>query len=166
MKDLIEDWRQNRSAHLNAFKKVLSKISTKKSKELDKMATEFDQEVFEEIDCLSCANCCKTIPPILNKTDVKRISSHLKMKEATFIKHYVTIDEDQDQVMNQSPCPFLGVDNYCGIYEVKPKACREYPHTHQKGFLAKKKLHLQNVATCPAVFHVLKNIEIRLSGGR
>ena len=139
-------------------RKKINKLNDRNKKELDAKVARLHQEVFSELDCLSCANCCKTIPPILNNTDVTRLSKHLKIRESDFVNRYITIDEDGDQVMNQSPCPFLDDQNFCLVYENRPKACREYPHTNQKGFLARKRLHLRNSETCPAVFEILNKI--------
>lgn len=75
---------------------------------------------------------------------------------------YVIFDEDDDMVINSSPCPFLGSDNYCSIYEARPKACREYPHTDEGTFSRNLRLHQPNAHYCPAVFHILEEMERKL----
>lgn len=45
---------------------------------------------------------------------------------------YLRVDEDNDKVFKSMPCPFLGEDNLCSIYDIRPKACREFPHTDRK----------------------------------
>ena len=128
-------------------------------KKLNQIADDLHHEVFRSINCLDCGNCCKTIPPIVNDTDVKRIAKQLRIKPNDFKTIYTTIDEDGDTVMNQTPCPFLGTDNYCSIYEVRPKACREYPHTGDLTFWKNTRLHADNAAVCPAVFHLLERLK-------
>ena len=86
-------------------------------------------------------------------------AKHLGMKTAAFEAQYLRVDEDKDWVLQQLPCPFLGTDNYCSIYDVRPKACREYPHTdrvkqHQILHLTEK-----NAAICPAVDHIVQRME-------
>ncbi|WP_231496775.1 YkgJ family cysteine cluster protein [Prevotella sp. 10(H)] len=53
------------------------------------------------------------------------------------------------------PCSFLLPDNYCSIYESRPKACREYPHTDRKKFEQIFKLTVKNTETCPIAYEVL-----------
>jgi Fe-S-cluster containining protein len=53
----------------------------------------------------------------------------------------------------------LGDDNYCAIYESRPKACREYPHTDRKKFFQIYKLSVKNASTCPIVYEVMEGIQ-------
>lgn len=116
------------------------------------------QEAFSCIDCLQCANCCTTTGPLLTDKDIQRVAKHLRLKDVDFVSQYVRIDEDNDQVFKSMPCPFLGSDNYCSIYDHRPKACREYPHTDRVKQHQLLNLHVKNVRICPAVEHVLKTI--------
>ena len=72
------------------------------------------------------------------------------------------LDEDNDYVLQSVPCKFLGVDNYCSIYEVRPKACREFPHTDRKKFQQISNLTLKNVAICPAAFNIVEAMKKRI----
>jgi hypothetical protein len=69
------------------------------------------------------------------------------------------IDEDKDYVLQSVPCTFLGADNYCSIYDVRPKACREFPHTDRKKFQQISHLTMQNVAICPAAFNIVEEMK-------
>jgi Fe-S-cluster containining protein len=60
------------------------------------------------------------------------------------------------------PCTFLGADNYCSIYEVRPKACREFPHTDRKKFQQISNLTLKNVAICPAAYAIVEAMKKRI----
>jgi Fe-S-cluster containining protein len=161
MRDLTYEWKLQKTASYQKFKKVISRLKIHRGKKLDVLADKIHKEVFSEIHCLDCANCCSQIPPILNRTDVSRISKHLGLKEDQFYSQYVKVDEDGDTVMQKIPCPFLLEDHSCSIYEFRPRACREYPHTDQMEFSGNMKLHLKNVAFCPGVFHILSRIETR-----
>jgi Fe-S-cluster containining protein len=88
----------------------------------------------------------------------------LKLKPQLFIAQYLRIDEDQDYVLQSVPCSFLGADNYCSIYEVRPKACAEFPHTNRKKFHQISALTEKNVAICPAAYKVVEAMkkEIKL----
>jgi Fe-S-cluster containining protein len=86
------------------------------------------------------------------------------MKPQQFIDTYLRLDEENDYVLQSVPCTFLGADNYCSIYEVRPKACREFPHTDRKKFQQISNLTLKNVAICPAAYNIVeamkKNINL------
>jgi hypothetical protein len=129
----------------------LKRITTKN---LDDYFQETHEEVFENIDCLSCANCCKTTSPIFYNRDVERLAKHFKMRPGEFIDKYLKIDEDKDYVLKQAPCPFLGPDNYCSVYDSRPNACREYPHTDRKRIAQLLDLTYKNTFVCPAVLEI------------
>jgi Fe-S-cluster containining protein len=145
-------------------KQLVSKLKKKKPKDLDNFVSNYNDEEFERIDCLNCANCCKTISPIITDQDVKRLSKTLKLKQDKFIEQYLYVDEDGDYVFQQTPCPFLMDDNYCFVYEDRPKACREYPHTDRKRFYQILNLSLKNVEVCPIVFNVFEKLRKKYIG--
>lgn len=123
---------------------------------------ELHDETFEKIDCLNCANCCKTTGPLFTNKDIERIAKHFKMKPSQFIETYLRIDEDNDYVLEQLPCPFLADDNYCLIYDVRPKACAEFPHTDRKKFHQINNLTLKNTEICPAAYQIVEKMMERL----
>ncbi len=143
-------------------KKFFEKLKKKPPKHLDVLMEELHEAEFERTDCLTCANCCKTTGPLVTDKDVARISKHLRIKEQKFIETYLRVDEDNDFVMQTLPCPFLGADNYCSIYDVRPKACREFPHTNRKKFQQISNLTLKNVAVCPAAFNIVEEMKRRV----
>ena len=143
-------------------KNLLTSLKRVKPRQLDSLMHDAHEKAFSCIDCLECANCCTTTGPLLTDTDIKRVSKHLRMKDAEFVEQYVRVDEDGDQVFKSMPCPFLGADNYCSIYEHRPKACREYPHTDRVKQHQLLKLHLKNAEICPAVDQVLEDVKTRL----
>lgn len=144
-------------------KKFFAKLKKKTPKHLDSLMLELHDNEFQKTDCLSCANCCKTTGPLFTDKDIERISKHFRMKSQQFIKTYLQLDEDNDYVLQSVPCPFLGIDNYCSIYEVRPKACREFPHTDRKKFQQISNLTMKNVAICPAAFNIVEEMK-RLLG--
>lgn len=130
-----------------------------KGKKLDELFHNEHEKVFKKIDCLSCANCCKTTSPIFRDVDIKRIAKGLKTSEKKFISEYLHLDEESDYVLNQSPCAFLDLDsNKCNIYEIRPLACREYPHTDRKNMHQILGLTQKNLDVCPAVVEIIENI--------
>lgn len=135
------------------------RLKRKTPKNLDAVTQQLHDEAFEEIDCLTCANCCKTTGPLFTQTDINRIAKHFKMKPATFIDTYLRVDEDKDYVLQNVPCTFLGADNYCGIYEVRPKACREYPHTDRRKITQIASITIANTAICPAAYQIVERMK-------
>ena len=123
------------------------------------MMQELHEKEFERTDCLSCANCCKTTGPLFTDKDVDRIAKYLRMKPSRFLEQYLRMDEEGDYVLKSVPCAFLGADNYCSIYEVRPKACREFPHTDRRKFQQISHLTLKNVAICPAAYHIVEEMK-------
>jgi len=146
----------------NENKKFFAKLKKRPPKKLDYLMNELHEVEFEHTDCLKCANCCKTTGPLFTKADIERISKHFRQKPQLFIEQYLRIDEDNDYVLQQVPCAFLGEDNYCSIYNVRPKACREFPHTDRKKFHQITDLTLKNVAICPAAFNIVEIMKKRI----
>jgi uncharacterized protein len=139
-------------------RKFLSRLRKKDSRKVDDMFHSVHYEVFEEVDCLKCANCCKTTSPIFYQNDIERLAKALRIKPGDFIETYLKIDEDGDHVLESSPCPFLDHENYCKVYDDRPKACREYPHTDRKKIVQITDLTLKNSLVCPAVFEMLERL--------
>ena len=147
----------------NENKKFFAKLKKKPPKQLDYLMQELHESEFSRTDCLKCANCCKTTGPLFTDKDIERIAKHLKMKVWQFIEQYLRLDEDKDFVLQSVPCTFLGTDNYCSIYDVRPKACREFPHTNRKKFQQITNLTLKNVAICPAAFNIVEEMKKRIN---
>lgn len=148
-----------RSRRQELLKKV-QQLKNKKNLRLDEKIQALHYEAFEQIDCLQCANCCRTLGPRLKDRDIRRIARFLRLKPAAFIKLYLRLDEDGDFVFKNMPCPFLGDDNHCFVYDVRPEACAAYPHTHQTGQHKLLTLTLKNAETCPSVVFILDRLEL------
>ncbi|ATA76496.1 conserved hypothetical protein [Capnocytophaga canimorsus] len=145
-------------------KKFFARLKKKPPKDLDYQVQQIHDEVFENTDCLQCANCCKTTGPLFTNTDIERIAKHLRLKPQDFVSRYLYIDEDKDYVFQTLPCPFLDAENYCLIYEVRPKACREYPHTDRKKIYQISALTMKNTEICPAAFEVVERMKAKIKG--
>lgn len=140
-------------------KTFFKQIKKRRYNELDQHVQALHEDIFEEIDCLECANCCRTLGPMITNKDIERLSTALRIKEQDVIDNYLRIDEDGDYVFKSMPCPFLCSDNYCSVYKYRPKACREYPHTNRKRFIQISNLAIKNAETCPAVYEILEQLK-------
>ncbi|GAA4735302.1 YkgJ family cysteine cluster protein [Flavisolibacter ginsenosidimutans] len=156
----LHNWQKRSKDKQKLFKNFLAKAN--KNKVL-KALPQLHEEAFEKIDCLQCAACCKNYSPRFKTPDVKRISKHLGMKESLFIETYLRVDEEGDFVVKASPCPFLGDDNACSIYDVRPSDCHRFPYTDEDVIIKRQSLTLKNSSFCPITFYVLEKLEQQLS---
>ena len=140
-------------------KKFFKKLKGLKPKILDQNIHQLHEEIFACADCLECANCCSTTGPLFTDKDIGRIAKYLKIKPSEFTEKYLRIDEDKDYVLQQVPCTFLYEDNRCSIYNVRPKACREFPHTDRTKQYQILNFTQKNVAVCPAVYHIVEKLK-------
>lgn len=141
-------------------KRYLQRLKQKPPKHLDELFEQLHEEVFADTDCLVCANCCKTTSPIFTDKDIERIAKYLRMRPSELVERYLHLDPDQHYVLNSAPCAFLGADNYCTIYEVRPRACAEYPHTNRKRMAQILPLTLENTRVCPAVERIVAQLRV------
>ena len=162
MQDVINNLPKRAKDKYKENKSFFKKLKKKPPKQLDYIMVELHDEEFQRTDCLECANCCKTTGPLFTSKDIERISKFFRMKQQDFIDTYLQLDEENDYVLQSVPCAFLGADNYCSIYDVRPKACREFPHTDRKKFQQISHLTLKNVAICPAAYNIVEEMKKRI----
>lgn len=153
--DILHNWEKKSREKQKVFKNYLQRAN---KNDVLKKLPQLHEEAFEKVDCLNCAACCKNYSPRFKTPDVKRISKHLGMKESAFIETYLRVDEDGDFVVKSSPCPFLGADNFCSIYEVRPSDCARFPYTDEDVIIKRQQLTLKNSTFCPIVYHVLERL--------
>lgn len=143
----------------SAFKRFLSKIEKTPPRGLDNIAVQTDREVWAETDCLTCANCCKTMSPTFTTTDIKRISRHFNQTEDEFKKKWLYRDRNKDMINKLQPCQFLNLeDNKCSIYEVRPKDCAGFPHHTKRRMIDYMHVFKQNVEYCPATYRLVEKM--------
>ena len=144
-------------------KKYFAKLKKRTPKNLDFVMQDLHKKEFKKTDCLTCGNCCKTTSPIFTNKDVERISKHFRMKVRVFTEQYLERDKDDFYVLKTAPCSFLDLtDNSCTIYDVRPKACSEYPHTDRRKFIQLTDLTLKNTEICPAVYNIVEALKEKL----
>jgi Fe-S-cluster containining protein len=158
---LLKNWEKKSAERQKMYSRFLNRAD--KNKVL-KALPELHEEAFEKIDCLQCANCCKNYSPRFKTPDIKRISKLMKMRESEFIDTYLNLDEDGDYVVKTKPCPFLGADNYCSIYEDRPSDCRRFPYTDEDVIMKRQKITMKNTSFCPIVYFVVEKLMVKLGG--
>ena len=151
----LDNWEKRSAEHQKLYKQFLQRAN--KNKVL-KALPDLHEEAFNNIDCLQCGNCCKGYSPRFKMPDIKRISKYVGMKEGDFIEKYLDLDQEGDYVTKSSPCPFLGADNYCSIYDYRPSDCARFPYTDEDVILKRPLITLKNATFCPAVYYVLERL--------
>lgn len=162
MKKILESLSKYAKDKHNENKKYFDKLKKKPPKDLDYIMQDLHDTEFKSTDCLTCANCCKTTGPLFLPSDIERISKYLRLKPSYFIEKYLRIDEDKDYVLQKVSCEFLEDDNKCFIYDVRPKACKEFPHTNRKKFNQITDLTLKNLAICPAAYNIVEAMKKKI----
>ncbi|MEJ0105609.1 MAG: YkgJ family cysteine cluster protein [Bacteroidota bacterium] len=153
--ELLHNWQKKSAEHQKQYKQFLQRAN---KNTVLKQLPDLHEEAFSKIDCLQCANCCKKYSPRFKTPDIKRISRHLKMRESEFIDTYLKVDEEGDFVAKSAPCPFLGADNYCGIYEQRPSDCHRFPYTDEDVLIKRQQLTLKNSTFCPITYYVIEKL--------
>jgi len=141
------------------IKDKLTKLDRRRTMGLQRRIHEIHDEVFAEIDCLKCGNCCREVGPRIIEPDITRIAKDQNMKKNTYISHQLEVDEDGDWVFkNCPPCPYLGEDNYCSIYDVRPRSCKDYPHTKDRDIHKRLKRLAIDTQYCPAAYLIAQKV--------
>lgn len=132
---------------------------------LNTMVQETTDEVWQHIDCRTCANCCRMLHPTFSRTEVQRIAAYLGTTLEELRHRYLTPDAARGKYITQElPCPFLD-GNLCSIYEVRPAVCSQYPHL-ARNFRSRLWQALENAAVCPIVYNVLERLKQRPGFGQ
>jgi uncharacterized protein len=152
---ILHNWEKKSREKQKQFKNFLDRANRN---QVLKQLPDLHEEAFEKINCLDCAACCKNYSPRFKTPDIKRISRYVGLKESVFIETYLRVDEDGDYVTKSSPCPFLGGDNKCSIYDSRPSDCARFPYTDEDVIINRKTLTLKNSSFCPATFYVLERL--------
>lgn len=152
---ILKNWQKKSGDRIKLYKKYLHRAD---KNTVLKQLPDLHEEAFSQINCLDCANCCKNYSPRFKTTDIKRIARHLKIKDGEFVEKYLQVDAEGDFVLQTKPCVFLGADNFCSIYDVRPSDCSRFPYTDEDVLLKRPLITLKNASFCPAVYFVLEKL--------
>ena len=157
-------FKKKSEANRKRFRSFISKLENSKHKGVIEQAEEANKEVWAEVDCLSCANCCKKMTPTLNTADKSRIAAHLNLSVKEFTQKYLEYDiEERDWRMQTQPCVFLDLNtNKCNIYEVRPADCAGFPHLTKVPLKSFMYIHKQNIMYCPATYLFVEKMMERI----
>ena len=146
--------------HKKSFRRFLTRLERNPPRGLDKLTHEVDKSIWKEVDCLSCANCCKTMSPTFTNKDINRISEYLQITPAEFKLKWLVRDKEGDWINKSTPCQFLNLEtNKCSIYDIRPADCAGFPHLPKKKMVEYMHVHKQNIEMCPATFKMVEKIK-------
>jgi Fe-S-cluster containining protein len=157
----LRSFRKKVSHTKSSFRRFLTKLEKNPPKQLTSLTIQLEKEVWQEVDCLSCANCCKTMTPTFNAADLRRISAHFNQTVDEFKAKWLYKEKkkDGDWLNKKQPCQFLNLtDNKCSIYEIRPADCAGFPHLPKK---LKDYIHVhkQNIEYCPATYRLVEKMK-------
>ena len=130
----LRKFKKKFEANKRLFRYFITRTEKKMPANAETVAEDVDKEVWSQVDCLGCANCCKVMSPTYTREDIKRISAHLKVTPKIFKEKWLYLDKrDKDWMNKNRPCQFLDLKtNMCSIYEVRPADCAGFPHLTKK----------------------------------
>jgi uncharacterized protein len=141
------------------YRRFLNKMEKTPAIGIDKMTAAIDKEVWKEVECLSCANCCKKMTPTFTPKDLKRVAAHFGETVEAFKTKWLKKERNGDWVNTTQPCQFLNLkDNKCSIYAVRPDDCAGFPHLAKKKFDDYAHVHKQNIDYCPATLKMVEKL--------
>jgi Fe-S-cluster containining protein len=158
--------KKNFDLNRKSFRYFITRKENKAPENLDSLMEIAEKEVWQEMSCLSCANCCKVMSPTYTFADIKRISAHLGMRPKDFKDKWLYREKKNNDWMNRSqPCQFLDLEtNMCSIYEVRPADCADFPHFHRRPSTDYFYIHKQNIEYCPATMLLVEKLKKTING--
>lgn len=155
----FRSYKRKLSSTRTAFRRFLNQTEKTPPRGIDQQTPKTEKEVWEVVDCLTCANCCKKMTPTFTPQDLKRISAHFHQTPDEFRKHWLVKDRNKDLVNKKQPCQFLDLKtNMCSIYEIRPADCAGFPHLSKKKWTEYAYIHKQNIDYCPATYKMVEKL--------
>ncbi len=145
--------------HRSRLRRFLTKLENDPPENLDLIAEEADKEVWQEVNCLACSNCCRNMTPTFTFQDLKRIATHFRMPISDFKKKWLYKNKKGEWMNRNQPCQFLDLKtNMCSIYAIRPTDCAGFPHLTKKKMVEYIHVHKQNIPFCPATFKMVEKL--------
>ena len=155
----LRSFRQKARHHKKSFRRFLTKLKKNIPRNADLLTIQVEKEVWKEVTCTSCANCCKQMSPTYTMADIKRIAAHKNMTPAAFKTKWLVKDKTGDWLNKSTPCQFLDLKtNMCSIYSVRPADCAGFPHLSKRKLKDYIHVHKQNIEFCPATFKMVEKL--------
>jgi Fe-S-cluster containining protein len=155
----LRSFKQTIRFNKRRLRSFLSRLEKNRPRGLDQKIGIINDQVWKEVNCLDCANCCKTMTPTYTAEDVKRISKYLGMTERSFREKWLYKDRSGDWINQKLPCQFLNLKtNMCSIYPVRPRDCSGFPHHVKRKIPEYGLMYKQNIEYCPATHKLIEDL--------
>ena len=159
MADIRKKFENNVKQHRSRLRRFLTKVENNPPENLDIIAEQIDKEIWKQVDCLACSNCCRNMTPTYSFKDMQRISGHFSMTIKQFKEKWLFKNRKGEWMNKSTPCQFLDLKtNMCSIYAIRPADCAEFPHLTKKPMPDYMHVHRQNVVHCPATFKMVEKL--------
>jgi len=142
-----------------AYREWLKERSPLSNDQLDRLVEQIRTDIEPRIDCVACNHCCRTLQVVVDRKDIARLAKRFGVPADHFAEEHVDTAPDGVQHLRSQPCPSLGNDGACTVYEDRPKACRDYPYVDTPRFRTRSLTILENVPHCPIVFNVWERLK-------
>jgi Fe-S-cluster containining protein len=132
---------------------------------LNDLIQELTEEVWAEIDCTQCANCCRTTMTCVVPDEFAPLARVLGLSLDELKAQVLKMEDDVGEMGERGwvlpyPCPLLD-GNLCRVYDERPQQCRDYPYLHTD-FRSHSISRFTNAEICPIVFNVIEALKFEL----
>lgn len=142
------------------FRAYTKMVPLAKAARIDRLAERLGREAEAQMDCASCAACCRNNWVPVNDEEAARLARCLGLSVQEFQQEYLTTHE-LEWGIDAKPCPFLD-DKLCTVYEDRPDCCRGYPYVG--GQIAPRMWGIiERAEVCPIIYEMLEQLKQRLN---
>jgi len=128
----------------------------------DRRLRRFGEDIEAQIDCTTCANCCRVSEVEITDRDVDKLAKFIGMTREEFIRDSTQQSESGELILKrtESGCVFLE-DNLCSVYEARPQNCANFPHlVRGTGSIASRMWRLvERAEYCPIVYNWMEKVK-------
>jgi Fe-S-cluster containining protein len=128
----------------------------------DRRLRRFGEDIEAQIDCTTCANCCRVSEVEITDRDVDKLAKFLGMTREEFIRDSTQQAESGELILKRADagCVFLE-GNLCSVYDARPQNCANFPHlVRGTGSIASRMWRLvERAEYCPIVYNWMEKVK-------
>jgi Fe-S-cluster containining protein len=128
----------------------------------DRRLRRFGEEIEAQMDCTTCANCCRVSEVGITDRDVDKLAKFIGVTKEEFLRDFTQSDEEGDLILKKTEagCVFLK-DNLCTVYGARPQNCANFPHVVRgTGSIASRMWQFVDRAEfCPIVYNWMEKVK-------
>ena len=128
----------------------------------DRRLRRFGEDIEAQIDCTTCANCCRVSEVEITDRDIDKLAKFLGMTRQEFIRDSTQQAESGELILKRTDagCVFLE-GNLCSVYEARPQNCANFPHlVRGTGSIASRMWRLvERAEYCPIVYNWMEKVK-------